>query len=711
MSHFNQLNKSENKLRRALLSVGMVSMGFIAHTAWAEEAALPEVVVSDTTDKVRLAEKVSAGALGNLADIDTPFSTRTVNHEEIEDRQANSLAEVLKYDAAITAVSSSNGTHPATMAVRGLRLDDLNGYKIDGLANINRGTELPLEMFERVEVLKGLSGFMYGFGSPGGIVNYVTKRPTQESFFSADVGYSGNSVYKEHADAGGRFGGEDSQRFGYRVNLVHEDGDTNLESGSVKRTSAGLALDARITNDLVLKFDLISQNRETVGGTDIVTSTLYAVPTAISGTTRLNSKGAYNEVDYDLATLSLDYQINPDWSNSVSYRYSDSVRTYKKDQFYINSNSGNYRDRITSEFHGYNFTQLQDMIQGKFNTGPLQHEVVLGAMTQELTSESSVVTPKTYITGGTTTGNLYSPIISSAYSVNYSGGTYDDEVTKQNAVFASDTIKLSSKWSVLGGVRYTDYTDSAYTTSSALSLKYTAHATTPTVALMFKPLADTTIYTSYAEALEQGDKAPTGTVNANATFAPMESKQSELGVKTEQARWSASAALFRIERGAQYTNSANVYVQDGVNIYQGIELNSLAQVTSHLTIEASYMKLNSELTDTTASLEGKRAIGAADQQAAAQVTYLVPQINGLSLRAGARYIGDMALDASNVHILPSYSLYDAGLNYRTRIDGHMATFGLNVTNLADKKYWTFYQENYLNVGAPRTLSMNLKIDL
>jgi iron complex outermembrane receptor protein len=80
------------------------------------------------------------------------------------------------------------------MSVRGLRLDDLNGYKIDGLANINRGTEMPLEMFEQVEVLKGLSGFMYGFGSPGGIINYVTKRPTDDTFFATDLGYASGAT-------------------------------------------------------------------------------------------------------------------------------------------------------------------------------------------------------------------------------------------------------------------------------------------------------------------------------------------------------------------------------------------------------------------------------------------------------------------------------------------------------------------------------------
>ncbi|KEZ72643.1 ligand-gated channel, partial [Pseudomonas syringae pv. syringae FF5] len=133
-------------------------------------ATLPQVTVKATKRKPALHQQTNSGALGSHAVIDTPFSFKSVGSDEIQARQAGILSEAVKYDASVTSISSSYGTHPATLAVRGLPLDDLNGYKVDGMANINRGVEMPLEMFERVDVLKGLSGFMYGFGSPGGIV-------------------------------------------------------------------------------------------------------------------------------------------------------------------------------------------------------------------------------------------------------------------------------------------------------------------------------------------------------------------------------------------------------------------------------------------------------------------------------------------------------------------------------------------------------------
>ncbi|HJU99984.1 MAG TPA: TonB-dependent siderophore receptor [Burkholderiaceae bacterium] len=703
------------RAKRLTLALSIAGLSTAAlHPAYAQQAieaealaptaALAQVVVKATVEKKKLGDSVSGGALGRRSELDTPFSTKAVSSDEIEDRLATSIAEVLKYDASVTAISPSVGTHPATIAMRGLRIDDLNGYKIDGLANINRGTEMPLEMFESVEVLKGLSGFMYGFGSPGGIVNYVSKRPTTERSFSAAVGYQQGGAIKEHVDMGGRVG-EDAS-VGYRLNLVHEDGGVAEDDGAINRNAAGLNLDWHVTPDLTLSYDALYQRRRTVGGTDIITSPQFALPAPLRGDTHLNSAGAGNNVEFDLGTLGLSYQLAPDWRANVSYRTSDSTRVYKKDQYYLTSDSGNYRDRATSELHGYHFKQWQASVEGNAATGALRHQIVAGAMTQELTSVSSVVTPKSYIG----TGNLYAPTLFSVANVNYSGGTYEDGKTTQDALFASDTVQLPAGWSALAGLRYTRFKDVAYTTANAVSASYPANKTTPTLALMYKPAADTTFYGSYVEALEQASNAPTNTANANQTFAPLKSKQTEAGVKTERAGWNASAALFRIERGAQYTNAANVYVADGQIRYQGLEFNTVVQAAKNLSIEGGLLLLDATLQDAAPAVTGKRAVGAPKRQASLQMTWRPVALPGLALHAGTQYLGQLAMDAANVHTLSSYALFDAGLNYRARIGGKMVSLRANITNAGNRKYWTFYQENYLNVGAPRTASVNLRVD-
>ncbi|MFA9217457.1 MAG: TonB-dependent siderophore receptor [Sphingomonadaceae bacterium] len=696
------------RLTQALAAAGLCAAALHAPAALADEdgsdGLLSKVVIKATVEKKKLGDNVSGGALGRRSELDTPFSTKAVSSDEIEDRLATSISEVLKYDASVTAISPPISTHPATIQMRGLRLDDLNGYKIDGLANINRGTEMPLEMFESVEVLKGLSGFMYGFGSPGGIVNYVSKRPTTERSFSAALGYQQGGAIKEHIDTGGRLGEEGS--FGYRLNLLHEDGNLAAESGSIKRSAAGLNLDWRLNRDLALSYDTIYQRRRTVGGTDVVISPSYALPRTIDGESKLNSIGAGSDVEYTLSTTGIEYRLAPEWTVNASYRVSDSTRVYKKDQYYITSDKGDYKDRVTSELHGYHFDQVQASVSGTFSTGTVQHELVAGLMSQNLVSTSSVVTPKTYLG----TGNLYAPTIINVYGINYSGGTYVDERTRQDAAFASDTVKLSADWSLLAGVRYTQFKETAYTTKATVAAAYPANKTTPTIALMYKPAASTTVYGSYVEALEQAASAPTSAANANQTFAPLKSKQSEVGIKTERSFWNASAALFRIERGAQYTNAANVFVADGQTRYQGLEFNTVVQAAKNLSVEGGIMLLDATLQDAAVGYSGKRAVAAPRRQASVQTTWRPDALPGLALHAGSQYLGELSMDAANVHALSGVTLFDAGLNYRSRIAGKMVSLRANISNLANRQYWTIYQENYLNVGAPRTASLNVRVD-
>src|SRR3546814_18869277 len=61
---------------------------------------------------------------------------------------------------------------------------------------------------------------------------------------------------------------------------------------------------------------------------------------------------------------------------------------------------------------------------------------------------------------------------------------------------------------------------------------------------------------------------------------PLKSKQYELGIKTGHEDWAATAALFRIEKKAEYTNASNELVQDGKSIFQGLELGASTRIRS-----------------------------------------------------------------------------------------------------------------------------------
>ena len=148
-----------------------------------------------------------------------------------------------KFDAAISLSSNNLITENNAFSIRGINPDFDTGQKLDGMNFRSRAKDLPLEHLERVEILKGAGGFLYGFGAPGGIINYVLKRPTEEFEASVSTQIMDSGLLMAHGDVGGRVGPDDI--FGYRVNVVSEAGDTYVDDSEAYRKSAsGSRLDS-----------------------------------------------------------------------------------------------------------------------------------------------------------------------------------------------------------------------------------------------------------------------------------------------------------------------------------------------------------------------------------------------------------------------------------------------------------------------------------
>ena len=97
-----------------------------------------------------------------------------------------------------------------------------------------------MEQTAQIEVLTGLSGFFYGASSIGGTINYVSKKPTDERINKLTFGNTSGSNLYLHGDFGGQF--DENGTFGYRLNVVTQDGDTHVEHKSIKRNSLGLSI-------------------------------------------------------------------------------------------------------------------------------------------------------------------------------------------------------------------------------------------------------------------------------------------------------------------------------------------------------------------------------------------------------------------------------------------------------------------------------------
>lgn len=673
------------------------------------ETALPTVTVTADAPEnshQHLGARFGNGALGTRSQLDTPFSTTVVTRQDLAERQVTKLGDVFALDASVSDNSDAYSAWASYITIRGLPIDWQNGYRINGQPFLSYGITLPYEQFEQIELLKGASGFMYGFGAPGGIVNYVTKKPGDEPVRSIEVGYKTAGIWSEHVDLGGRFGAND--RFGYRLNATHEEGKT-YNDGNIRRDSVSLGLDARLTDRLTWTFDSLYQKRTATGQTPSIYTGGYT-GTALTSTlsadnANLVGAGQHLSTDLNLYTTGLRYQLSPDWTLSTSYSHSTATRSRNESIAYLQDAGGGYDDYRYDGAEGHRFDQWQAMAEGKLRTGDIEHQIVLGASWQRQINNYS--SNSIYQLIGM--GNLYAQNANSYLSSTNFSAYRNSDIT-QRAVFASDTVKLSDRWSVLAGVRSTNYTQNGYDTSGTRSSTYGKNGVlTPTAALMFKPASDATLYASYVESLEQGSTPGTTYANYGDLLNPLKSKQYELGAKTEHERWSATAAIFRIERSAEYANSANVLVQDGLSIYQGVELGASTRLGSQWVLSGNLMALDSSY-QRGSLYTGNRVAGAPNFVAAAQLSYAVPQLPGLKLSVDAKYTGTTMLSASNQIRVPGYTLANLGASYATRVGGYDATFRFAVNNVTDRKYWEYQYENYIKAGDPRTFSVSAKLD-
>ncbi len=505
----------------SLLSAGLfvsvgLSLSTLSSSGWAQAApasdaaaTLPAVSVSATKDTtVAQADTVSAGALGSRKQVDTPFSTRVVTSDEAQDLMAATANDLFKYDPAVSAISENAISENSMFNVRGMPIDTLNSIKVDGQTFPLWDTDLSLEPFEQVELLKGLSGFMYGFGSPGGIVNYVLKRPTDDPYRSISIGYQSASVFSQAVDLGGRFGNDN--RFGYRLNLANEYGNTAEDHGHVP-PPGGLAgaSTSRITPDLTFtRRRLLSeaQNRRHAIRPDVSRSGL-GIPDA-STVTRYALTQPQNYYQTEMASFGtgLDYRLSENWHASLKYRFAKENRTNSDSFLFVTDDAGNYSNTLYAAMTRYFYQNVDAMVQGKFNTGSIKHDVVLGVGYQTQTSEysNSVGWNDGYFLGY---GNLYNTTLLTNDEVSIGSNLYREQRTTQAAVYASDTVQLTSRLSALVGVRYTQYRRRTYDPTGAVTSQYSADPVTPTFALMFKTDPYSTVYASYVEIVGTGWRA------------------------------------------------------------------------------------------------------------------------------------------------------------------------------------------------------------
>jgi iron complex outermembrane receptor protein len=282
---------------------------------------------------------------------------------------------------------------------------------------------------------------------------------------------------------------------------------------------------------------------------------------------------------------------------------------------------------------------------------------------------------------------------------------------RQPSIFVSDLLTFNESWQAIAGLRHIRYTNE-FTRPDQPTAVSRQQSTVPSAGLVYKPHRHVMTYASYAQGLEQGGVAPFNSVNAGEWMKPIKSRQAELGAKLDlDERLRLTAALFEIEKGLEYVNSARVYVQDGRQRHRGLEFTADGRLGKALSVVAAMTLLDSEQVDTgDPRTRGKRAPNVPRVQASLFLDYRLAAVPGLSINGGVYHVGARALDSANSVDLPAYTRVDAGARYVTRFGGRTTTLRANIENLTDRRYWAAASFGSVYPGKPRSIALSAQIE-
>lgn len=683
--------------------------------ASASGATLPPVTVTASLDTRlqpeyaggQVARGGSLGILGSLDVMDTPFSTMNYTAETIENTQARTLADVVINESSVRTLTSTGG-FGEDFQIRGYTVAS-GDVGINGLYGLVSSSRMPAAIMERVEVLKGPGTLMNGIGpngSVGGAINITTKRAGDEPLTRLTTTYESKSILGVQADVGRRFG--ENNEWGVRVNGVYKNGKSNIDDGRQELGLGALALDYRGRNlrwslDAYSQHEGIENFRPQVGFAAGVTS----IPDAPSG--HRNFFPGTQLWLHDSAVMSrLEYDISPNLMVYATggYRGGSAYQTFPSGPV---DALGNFRVN-NSYYDSYSKTSTAEVgARATFATFGVGHTVNVGftRLDQEL-GNAYIANPAS----SAVASNIYDPAPLPAVM----GARTDAQKASDTAltsVAVTDTISfLDDRILLTGGLRHQKVSlDNYSTTTGALTSNYDASAVSPLAGFVVKPLTNVSLYGNYTSGLTRGGVAPTTAANAGQVFAPYKSRQMETGVKVDWGRISTSLAAFQIKRPSAVTDPAtNIYSFDGEQKNRGIELSAYGEVVQGLRLLASATFYDAKLSRTAGGVnDGKDANGVPDRTFNFGVDWDMPWVPGLSLSGRIINTSGVYFNAANTLRVPSWTRYDVGARYRTKVMGKSVVFRANVENLFNSDYW-LVSGTYATVAAPRTVLLSAQID-
>lgn len=722
----------DGALDRLLAGTGLVALrqpgggytlmraeGSVARPAAAGVAAgaeLPAITVRSSALRAESyrAPKEAGVLRSEIPLLDTAQAVNIVPAQVLRDQRPRNLDDALGNVSGITQGNTLAGTQDTIMK-RGFGGNRDGSIMHNGMP-IVQGRSFNAAV-DSVEVLKGPTSLLYGLMDPGGVVNVVGKQPQLTRYNAISLGAStfghGKNGGSATFDSTGPVG---DSRLAYRLIVDQSNEQYWRNFGENRQTfvAPSLAWYGRDTQ-VAVSYEYRQFHSPFDRGTALDPRT--NAPLDIPARRRIDEP--FNNMDGEshLAQLSIDHQFNADWSAHLGYSYNR--ETYDANQLRttaVDPVKGTL-SRSNDATHGSLSTDSYGIayVNGKVTLAGMRHDVQFGVDSEyrriyrKDMLRQAVKTPFSYIDP---VYGLLPP--SSTVSASDSDQT---DTLHDTSVFFQDSIHLTDKWIVSGGLRYITYNQVAgrgrpFTANTDLS----GSKWLPRAGVVYKWTDSFSLYGSYSQSLKPSSSiAPMTGYVIDGSTPPEEATAWEVGGKLDlPGGMTGTLALFNIDKKnvlvSQYNDATKLteWRTSGKARSRGVELDLSGRIGERVNVIASYAYIDAKTVEDPL-YAGNQLWNVARHTASLAAVYDVGTLAGgddLRIGAAARYVGARPGDSANSFTLPSYVLADAFATYDTRIGKQKLSFQLNVKNLFNRTYYPSSANRYfVAIGDARQVSL------
>jgi len=712
-----------------LTGAALMLYGAAAGPAAAQTQAIPDAASTPATlpaievvgrlreDATTYHATESVSAKTDLPLRELPQSVQVITEQTIDDLSATKLDEVLDYVSGVTRNNNFGGLHDGVL-IRGLPGGRSN-FGAEALLNgfsSSRGYPMPRDLagVERVEFLKGPSAALYGSGSPGGLLNIVSKRPLWSAAHAVSTTFGSYGLKRGAFDSGGPLG----KSLAYRLNAAVEEGGSFRDHINPRRQVLAPALTWNLDADTVLEYvgEIVRHQAPIDRGVVAVNGQLGTVP-------RNRFFGEPADGSLHLKNSTHQFILSHDWNPQWRSRFGASYRKTGVDGYSSPASStasGLLPDgTLTRGYEWFDFRgedlMTQAELQGKFQTASIEHELLLGMEgyryeKDDLFLLSSSADPYPI--------NIYDPIYGQTPPALL---PWRNSLERHHnlAFYAQDVVKLAEDWRIMVGLRHDRHRQNLLNRyTNAVAGQRRTSATSPRVGLSWLATPQWTVYLSGSQSFMPNS----GVGFDGSSFKPEKGRAMEGGVKWENAARTlgVTLALFDIRKRDILTADANnpgFSINAGEVRSRGVELDVSGQITQHWRITANASWLDPKVRRDNNLAVGTLITNAARVSSSALLMYENQFANGqrYSVGGGVVHVGRRLgqnrtrNDVNNgvpAFYLPAYTTAKLMASWHLNAAVRLS---LDVDNLFDKTYYvSSWSSTWVAPGAPRTITASVQ---